>query len=188
MLQEKQRGSESEAIRYRNELVSEKEQSFRRLQDIESDRVKLKTENAILQEKYSQARFEIDDLKMRLNCEYSEKLKDLESQNKVHRDEVRKRDTQLVEMTNETIKRTNENSKRLALVEQERDFLKRDLQSTRDSLQKREVDHGESVRVNRERDDKIKQQRNKKKALQRELNELKANMQSTIYQQQTQCD
>lgn len=64
---------------------------------------------------------------MRLNCEYSEKLKDLELQNKVHKDEVRKRDNQLVEMTNETIKRTNESSKRLALVEQERDFLKRDM-------------------------------------------------------------
>ncbi len=77
-MQEKLKVNEGEAQRYRSELQSEKESSFRRHQDLESDRIKLRTDHAIMEEKLKQARFEIDDLRVRMNSEYSEKLQDLE--------------------------------------------------------------------------------------------------------------
>lgn len=70
-----------------------------------------------MSEKLQQSRFEIDDLRLRLNSEYSEKLKDIEVQNKVLRDEIRKKEGQLQELTNETVKMSNEAGKKLALVE-----------------------------------------------------------------------
>lgn len=62
---EKLKQSESDAVRYRQELQGEKENAFRRMQDVERDRVTLKTENAVLTEKYHTARQELDDLKLR---------------------------------------------------------------------------------------------------------------------------
>jgi hypothetical protein len=67
VLSEKLRASDSEAIRFRTDLQNEKEKSFQRHQDLESERISLRTENAILQEKMSQARFELDDMKLRVN-------------------------------------------------------------------------------------------------------------------------
>ena len=49
---EKLKQSEGDAVRYRLELQTEKENAFRRMQDVERDRVTLKTENAVLTEKY----------------------------------------------------------------------------------------------------------------------------------------
>jgi hypothetical protein len=49
-----------------------------RLQEGESDRIKYKTENAILTEKLSTARIEVEELRMKLNCEYTEKVQELE--------------------------------------------------------------------------------------------------------------
>jgi hypothetical protein len=49
---EKLKQSEGDAVRYRQELQAEKENAFRRMQDVERDRVTLKTENAVLTEKY----------------------------------------------------------------------------------------------------------------------------------------
>ena len=46
-------------------MQGEKENAFRRMQDVERDRVTLKTENAVLTEKYHTARQELDDLKLR---------------------------------------------------------------------------------------------------------------------------
>ena len=43
----------------------------------------------------------MDDLRHRLNTEYSEKLQDLESQNRSLREEIRKKETQIIEITNE---------------------------------------------------------------------------------------
>ena len=57
--------SESDAARYRQELQAEKENAFRRMQEVDRDRVTMKTENAILSEKYHSLRGELDDLKMR---------------------------------------------------------------------------------------------------------------------------
>ena len=45
---EKLRSSESDTQRYRGELQSERETQFKRNTEIEGDRVRLKTENAIL--------------------------------------------------------------------------------------------------------------------------------------------
>ena len=45
----------------------------------------------------------------------------------MQKEELRKREGMITELTNEAIKASNESSKRLALVEQERDFLRRDL-------------------------------------------------------------
>ena len=54
---------------------------------------------------------------MKLNCEYTEKLQDLELQNKVQKEEIRKRDTQIQELSNDNMKATSEVSKKMALVE-----------------------------------------------------------------------
>lgn len=54
---------------------------------------------------------------MKLNCEYTEKLQDLEMQTKVQKEEIKKRDSQIMELTNETLKNTNEFNKKLALIE-----------------------------------------------------------------------
>jgi len=60
---------------------------------------------------------------LKLNCEYTEKLHELEMQVKVQKDELRRKDQEIMEQTNETLKSCTENAKKLALVEQERDFL-----------------------------------------------------------------
>lgn len=64
--------------RYKSELAQEKESCFIKLQEGESDRIKYKTENAILSEKLASAKIEVDELRMKLNCEYTEKLQELE--------------------------------------------------------------------------------------------------------------
>lgn len=66
--------------------------------------MKVRTENAILQEKLSQTRYEADDLKLRFTNEVTEKLRELEASNKVLREEMKKKDSSLVELTNEGIR------------------------------------------------------------------------------------
>ena len=127
-------------------MQNEKETSFKRLQEIESERVKLRAENTI----------EIDDLRLRMNSEYSEKLRDIEVQNKALRDEIRKKEISLLELTNETMKMSNEANKRIALVEQERDFIKRDLIAIKEILQKREIEYTETGKALRGKDVKMK--------------------------------
>lgn len=70
-------------MRYKSELTQEKENCFVKLQEGESDRIKYKTENAILSEKLSTAKIEIDELRTKLNCEYTEKVQELELQSKI---------------------------------------------------------------------------------------------------------
>jgi ribosomal protein L16 Arg81 hydroxylase len=79
MLSEKLKSAESEAISYKSDLNNEKENCFKRLQESESDRIKFKTENTLLTERYTAAKYEIDELRMKLSCEFSEKLAELES-------------------------------------------------------------------------------------------------------------
>ena len=54
---------------------------------------------------------------MKLNCEYTEKLQDLEMQVKIQKEEIRKRDAEIMELTNQTMKSSNDSSKKLALIE-----------------------------------------------------------------------
>lgn len=112
LLSEKLKTAESESFRYKQELSTEKEQCFSRIQEGESERIKYKTENAILQERYQNAKVEIDELRMKLNCEYSEKLQDLEMQVKIQRDELRKKDAEIMELTSDTMKSSNEHNKK----------------------------------------------------------------------------
>ena len=69
---------------------------------------------------------------------------------------------------------SNEHAKRVALVEQEREFLRRDLQASREHMTKREAEIGDTLKMVRERDEKIKSQRSKKKALKKEIEEMRA--------------
>lgn len=73
----------------------------------------------------------------------------------------------------QTARAQSEVAKRLALVEQERDFLRRDLQAARDAAARRDAETGDAIRLGREKDEKIKSQRAKKKAMARELAELR---------------
>lgn len=63
--------AEKDLLRYKQELTSEKENCFMRLQEGESERIKYKTENAILSEKLTSAKVEVDELKNKLNCEFT---------------------------------------------------------------------------------------------------------------------
>ncbi len=78
-----------------------------------------------------------------------------------------------MELNNEIVKVNNENGKKMALVEQERDFLRRDLHQVRESMAKREGEVAETVKLVREREDTIKQMRGKKKLLKKEVEELR---------------
>ena len=71
----------------------------------------------------------------------------------------------------------------MALVEQERDFLRRDLHQVRESMAKREGEVAETVKLVREREDTIKQMRGKKKLLKKEVEELRFAIQTANSQQ-----
>jgi hypothetical protein len=53
---ERLRVAEGEATRYRGELQSERETQFKRNTEIEADRIRIKTENAIMQDRLTQAK------------------------------------------------------------------------------------------------------------------------------------
>ena len=71
----------------------------------------------------------------------------------------------------------NESSKRLALLEQERDFLKRDTQAAKETSARRESEAGDALRMVLEKEEKIKSQRAKKKALEAHVSELRLQLQ-----------
>ena len=72
-------------------------------------------------------------MKLRLNAEYAEKLRELDSQTRSLREELKKKEGHILELTNDSARASSETGKRLALVEQERDFLRRDLQAARET-------------------------------------------------------
>lgn len=176
VISEKAKGAEADAQRYRAELQAEKEQSFRRLQDLEGEKVRLRTESAISQEKLQQARLELEDVRLRLNAEFTEKLRDLETQSRSLRDDLKRKDAHILELTNDSARASSETGKLLALVEQERDFLRRDLQAAKETAQRREGESSDVLRMAREKEEKIKAQRAKKKALAREIAELRSQL------------
>lgn len=66
--------AEGESLRFKQELNHEKEQCFLKLQEGEGDRIRFKTENAILTERLQNSKAEVDELRMRVNCEFTEKV------------------------------------------------------------------------------------------------------------------
>ena len=60
------------------------------------------------------------------------------------------------EATNDTLKNLNEYTKKVALLEQERDYLRNDVQNLKENLQKREIEDRENQKLIREKEDKIK--------------------------------
>lgn len=128
----------------------------------------------MLTEKLAQAKYDMDEMKRRDAVQVSEKVQDLEMQNRAMREEVRKRETQVQEMVNEAVKASNEHSKRMALVEQEREFVRREVQGLREERVRREESEAERARREREREAKVEREKEKKKALQKELSEVKA--------------
>ena len=81
-------------------------------------------------------------------------------------------------MNNEIVRVNTENGKKMALVEQERDFLRRDLQQLRESMAKREGEVAETVKLVREKEETIKSLRGKKKLLKKEVEELRVTVQT----------
>ena len=63
------------------------------MQDGESERIQYKTESAILNEKYQNIKKEAEELKMKLNCEYTERVNQLDMQCKILKDELSKKET-----------------------------------------------------------------------------------------------
>lgn len=68
----------------------------------------------------------------------------------------------------------NDSQKKLALLEQERDFLKNDLAHAKDGLNRNQMDTSEISKQAREKEDKMKRLRQKKKQLEKDLTEAKA--------------
>lgn len=77
-------------------------------------------------------------------------------QSKIQKEELKKRDQEMKEATNDTLKNLNEYTKKVALLEQERDYLRNDVQNLKENLQKREIEDRESQKLIREKEDKIK--------------------------------
>lgn len=104
-------------------------------------------------------KLEVDELRKKLSCEYTEKLHELEMQNKIQKDELKKRDTDIKELTSENVKTSNDYSKQIALLEQERDFLKNDLGHFKDNIQRKEMDGNDISKQLREKEEKLKNQK-----------------------------
>jgi hypothetical protein len=56
LLQDRLSSAETDAARYREQYQSERDRGFTRLQELEGERVALRTDNAILSEKLAQAK------------------------------------------------------------------------------------------------------------------------------------
>ena len=48
---------------------------------------------------------------------FNEKLHEIEAQNKANKDDLKRKDAQIIELNNEIVKVNNENGKKMALVE-----------------------------------------------------------------------
>ncbi len=125
---------------------------------------------------------------MRQATHYNEKIHEMDSQIRANKDELKKKDAQILEMTNEVVKVNNDSGKKMALVEQERDFLRRDLHQLRESMAKREGEVAETVKLVREKEEAIKSLRAKKKLLKKEVEELRVAMQTINSQQSNQSE
>lgn len=99
LMREQLKTAEGEVLRYKQELTSEKETSFKRVQETESDRIRLKTENMIMQERATASKAEIEELRAKVNGEYATKLAELEKTNRALQEEVRKRETEMMSMS-----------------------------------------------------------------------------------------
>lgn len=91
----------------------------------------------------------------------------------MQKEELRKRDAEIVELTNETVKSSNEFSKKMALVEQERDFLRNEINNLKDNLQRKELDLQDFSKQLREREDRVKSYKQKRKLAEKEATELR---------------
>ncbi len=100
-------------------------------------------------------------------------MHDIEMQNKANKEELRKRDAQILEMANEIVRVNSEQGKKVALVEQERDFLRRDLHQLRETTVKREGEVADTVKLVREKEETIKALRAKKKVLKKDIEEMR---------------
>jgi chromosome segregation ATPase len=184
-LQDRLSSAESDATRYREQYQSERDRGFTKLQELESERVTLRTENAILSEKLAQAKFELNDHQKRESQAVNERVIGLEAEIRALKEESRRKDTQIIELSNENIKTSNEHAKNIALVGQEKEFMRRDLQALREQMVKREGDVGDTLKVIKERDDKIKSLRSKKKQLKKEAEDLRGQLRQASYQRNT---
>jgi hypothetical protein len=63
------------------------------------------------------AKVEIEELRMKLNCEYTDKINELEIKNKASKEDVMRKENDIRQMTNEHVMASNDWSKKLALVE-----------------------------------------------------------------------
>lgn len=175
-MQDRLSSAESDSTRYREQYQSERDRGFTKLQELESERVTLRTENAILSEKLAQAKFELNDHQKRESQAVNERVIGLEAEIRALKEESRRKDTQIIELSNENIKTSNEHAKNIALVGQEKEFMRRDLQALREQMVKREGEVGDTLKVIKERDDKIKSLRSKKKQLKKEAEDLRGQL------------
>ena len=60
------------------------------------------------------------------------------------------------------------------MLEQERDFIKTEVMNVKEQLQRRELEEKDLNKQLRDKDDKLKNQKSKRKTLEMELNELKS--------------
>jgi len=110
LLQDRLTSAESDASRYRDQYQSERDRNFTRLQDMETERVTLRTENAILTEKLAQAKMEVDSAKKRESTQLNERVFGMEAECRALKEETRRKDLQIGELTNEAVRASNEHA------------------------------------------------------------------------------
>ena len=74
---------------------------------METERVTLRTENAILTEKLAQAKIEVDSGKKRESTQLNERVFGIEAECRALKEEVRRKDLQIGELTNEAVRASN---------------------------------------------------------------------------------
>ena len=57
----------------------------------------------LLSERLNSAKDEVDSLKQKLNCEYTEKLNQMEMTSRILKEEIKKKNNEIKELTNETL-------------------------------------------------------------------------------------
>jgi hypothetical protein len=82
-MEQKLKMAEEDTKRLQSDLVKEKDSFYGKIQEREDERIKAKTENAILTEKLMLTRTELDELRVRVSSEINDKITELETTNRV---------------------------------------------------------------------------------------------------------
>lgn len=117
IMQQKLELAQGDAQKAKMDLLDEKNQIMSKMQEREEERIKLKTEEAILNEKFLKAKTELDELKAKMSSEITDRVNELEMKNKILSEQLERKQFEVKEATNETLAKSSANQQQLALLE-----------------------------------------------------------------------